>query len=80
MQISAGEFKAKCLGLMDEVARTHEPVVITKRGKVVAMMVSVQAEDAPGLFGYMADTAQVRGDIVAPSDVEWEAEGGRHGG
>ncbi len=67
--------RAKCLGLMDDVARTHEPVVITKRGKVVAMMVSVQPEEAPSLFGYMADTAQVRGDIVAPLEVEWEAEG-----
>ena len=74
MEISAGEFKAKCLKLMDNVARTHEPLVITKHGKPVAMMVPVLPEPAKPLFGYMAGTATVRGDIVAPLDVEWEVE------
>lgn len=36
MNIKAAEFKAKCLRLIDEVAATHEPRVITKRGKPVA--------------------------------------------
>ncbi|HEY3326813.1 MAG TPA: type II toxin-antitoxin system prevent-host-death family antitoxin [Novimethylophilus sp.] len=74
MEIPAGEFKAKCLKLMDEVASTHESVVITKRGKPVAMMVPVEPEQAAPLFGYMSGTATVRGDIIAPIDVEWEAE------
>ena len=71
MEIPAGEFKAKCLTLVDEVARTREPVVITKRGRPVAMMVPVEPEEAAPLFGYMAGTATVHGDIVAPLDVEW---------
>ncbi|NNM83399.1 MAG: type II toxin-antitoxin system Phd/YefM family antitoxin [Burkholderiales bacterium] len=74
MEISAGEFKAKCLKLMDEVASTHEPVVITKRCKPVAMMVAVTPEKPAPLFGYMAGTATVHGDIVEPVDVAWEAE------
>lgn len=76
MEISAGEFKAKCLKLMDNVASTHEPLVITKHGKPVAMMVPFTPEQATPMFGYMAGTATVRGDIVAPVDVEWEAESG----
>ncbi|MEX1104116.1 MAG: type II toxin-antitoxin system Phd/YefM family antitoxin, partial [Dehalococcoidia bacterium] len=32
----AGEFKAKCLALLDEVAETGEELVVTKRGKPVA--------------------------------------------
>jgi len=74
MEISAGEFKAKCLKLMDNVASTREPLLITKHGKPVAMMVPVTPEPAATLFGYMTGTATVRGDIVAPLDVEWEAE------
>ena len=31
--IKASEFKAKCLAILDEVERTRQPVVITKRGK-----------------------------------------------
>ena len=37
--IPAGEFKAKCLKLMDEVSETGVPIVITKRGKPVSRLV-----------------------------------------
>lgn len=77
MKISAGEFKAKCLKLMDEVACTHEPVIITKRGKPVAMMVPVEPKEPVPLFGYMAGTVNVCGDIIAPIGMEWEAESGK---
>jgi prevent-host-death family protein len=36
--IAAGEFKAKCLGLMDEVQTTGQTVFITKRGKPIAQL------------------------------------------
>jgi prevent-host-death family protein len=39
MQISAVKFKATCLKLIDRVAETGEPVIITKRGKVLARLV-----------------------------------------
>ncbi|MCH7676509.1 type II toxin-antitoxin system Phd/YefM family antitoxin, partial [candidate division KSB1 bacterium] len=34
--IQAGKFKAQCLALLDAVAQTNEPLVITKHGKPVA--------------------------------------------
>ena len=37
--ISASAFKAKCLGLFDEVAQTGETIVVTKRGRPVARLV-----------------------------------------
>lgn len=36
--IGAAEFKAHCLRILDEVERTGEPVTITKRGRVVAVV------------------------------------------
>lgn len=39
MRISAARFKATCLKLIERVAETGEPVIITKRGKVVARLV-----------------------------------------
>ena len=36
--IAAGKFKDTCLKLLDEVAKTRTPVVITKRGKPVAQL------------------------------------------
>lgn len=73
MEISAAEFKAKCLKLMDEVAKTRKPIVITKRGKPVAKLVPAEAELRKPLFGCMAGTITFEGDIMAPLDVEWEA-------
>ncbi len=40
-KIPAGEFKQGCLAILDEVAKTHREVVITKRGKPVARLVPV---------------------------------------
>lgn len=36
--IAAGKFKDTCLKLLDEVATTRTPVVITKRGRPVAQL------------------------------------------
>ena len=76
MEISAAEFKAKCLKLMDEIARTGKPIVITKRGKPVAKLVPAEPAPRKPLFGYMAGTITYVGDIESPLDVEWEAEAG----
>ena len=63
MQIPAGEFKAKCLQLMDKVARTREPIVITKRGRPVAKLVPPDDQEPhQPLFGYMGGSAEIRGD------------------
>lgn len=72
-EISAGEFKAKCLRLMDEVQETRQPLVITKRGKPVAKLVPAD-ETRPRLFGALKGTASILGDIVAPVDETWNAD------
>lgn len=40
--ISASQFKAKCLALLDEVAENGQPLVVTKRGRPVARVVPVE--------------------------------------
>ena len=69
--IAAGEFKAKCLKLLDEVAEKRDPLVITKHGKPVAQVVPLPVDADP--FGRMRGSGKIVGDIVAPLDVEWEA-------
>ncbi len=73
MKISAGEFKTNCLKLMDEVARTHEPLIITKHGKPIARIIPAEDEEKTVLFGYMAGTAKIRDNIISPIEVDWEA-------
>lgn len=71
----AGEFKARCLKLMDEVRATRRPVVITKRGRPVAKLVPVE-EEMPSLYGRLKGTVTIHGDIISPIDVDWHAERG----
>ncbi len=69
--IGAGDFKAKCLQLLDEVAQTKAPLVITKRGKPVAKLVPIPAE--VDLYGALEGSVVNEGDIVSPLDSEWAA-------
>jgi len=70
--IKASEFKAKCLAVIDEVERTRQPVVITKRGKPVAELVPHRAAKR-NAWGVLKDELFIEGDIISPIDVEWEA-------
>lgn len=75
MNINATEFKAKCLKLIDEIAATRQPLVITKRGKPVARVVPIEDEATPrGQFGYMRGTVTIIGDIVNVPHDPWSAE------
>jgi prevent-host-death family protein len=74
-QIGAGEFKAKCLQLLDDVQQSRQEIVITKRGKPVARLVPLD-EEAPSIFGRMKGTVKILGDIVGPTGEKWFAESG----
>jgi len=72
--VGAAEFKASCLRLMDEVAQQRRPIIITKRGKPVAKLVPVETE-AIGLFGRMAGSVKICGDIINPiEDAGWTGD------
>ena len=70
--IKASEFKAKCLRLMDEVARTGDSLVITKNGTPVAMLAPYSKKRA-SLAGLHRGAVEILGDIVSPIDEPWEA-------
>ncbi|MBV9341851.1 MAG: type II toxin-antitoxin system Phd/YefM family antitoxin [Acidobacteria bacterium] len=70
--VPAAEFKAKCLALMDKVHETGESVVITKHGNPVAKLVPAEREGR-NMWGDLAGTVKILGDIEAPVTDEWEA-------
>ncbi len=75
LRIPAGEFKAKCLKLMDQVRESGREIVITKRGKPVAKLVPLEPlepKERPSLFGCMKGTFEITGDIIGPFHEEWE--------
>ncbi len=66
--IPAGQFKARCLALLDEVAERGAELVVTKHGKPVARVVPVEAP--LGLGGSIVR----EGDLVSPTGEAWSAE------
>ncbi len=69
--IGAGEFKAKCLQLLDDIAEKRGSLVITKHGKPVARLVPVEPEQP--LFGALKGSVVAEMDIVSPINAEWAA-------
>ena len=72
-KMPAGEFKARCLRVMEDVRKYRVPVVITKKGKPVAKL--VPADESPrDIFGCMADKFVHIGDVESPvfEPDEWE--------
>src|SRR5665213_1059706 len=66
LTIPAGEFKAKCLKLMDEAVAKQQRFSITKRGKLVGHFVPASAEEKP----FRSIVGRSRG-IRIPSEDEW---------
>ena len=68
--VPAGRFKAQCLALLDEVASTGKPLVVTKRGRPVAEVVPYQP--AKPLAGSVK--ILVPEDKLLASVADWDAE------
>lgn len=68
--ITATEFKARCLELMDQLAaRTLDRVTVTKRGRIVSVMTPPPVEEdgaAPPIFGWLKGSAHI------PAGFDWE--------
>lgn len=67
---SAGEFKAKCLQVLDHLDR--EGLIVTKRGKPVARVIPIPFVDNRKPIGSMRGKVIVKGDIFS-TDVKWDA-------
>lgn len=75
-KIAISKFKATCLGVLQRVRRTRQPILITKFGEPVAEIIPPPPEGSSGAWlGALASTGQIRGDIVSPAGAEedWEA-------
>ena len=66
-EVAAGEFKARCLALLDEVAETGKELIVTKRGKPVAKVVPIEPPKS------LEGSVTILGDIMNIVDPdEWE--------
>jgi len=72
-EVPATAFKNTCLELIERVQQTREEIVVTKYGRPVAKLVAFEQGKAP-LFGHLAGSVTIHGDILAPIDEAWDAE------
>jgi prevent-host-death family protein len=77
MTITASEFKAKCLRLMEQVNKTGESITITKRGVEVARLTPPESRAA--LLRALRGSVRIHGDIVSSmfKDEDFDAYTGR---
>ena len=70
-RMPAGEFKAKCLAVLDRVAETKARIIVTKHGRPVAEVAPIPTGKKPArLIG----SVKYHGDIVAPLHEAWDVE------
>ncbi|MDK4738515.1 type II toxin-antitoxin system prevent-host-death family antitoxin [Rhizobium sp. CNPSo 3464] len=74
--VGAAEFKAKCLHLIDQMSDDGEAIVITKRGKPVALLSPVpEKSDRKSIIGAMKGSVLRYDDPFSPvvDAEEWDA-------
>lgn len=76
IEVSSSEFKNGWHNYLERVERVRETVVVTRYGKPVAKLVPYDedGQEENSLFGHLANTVTVLGDIVAPTGEVWEAD------
>lgn len=69
--VSATRFKAQCLGLIDEVARTGDTLVVTKHKRPVVRVAPAEpAESLRGSVQFLVSDDE----LIAPLGEPWEAD------
>jgi antitoxin (DNA-binding transcriptional repressor) of toxin-antitoxin stability system len=78
--VGIAEFKANCTRLISEMERNGEPILLTRRGKVVAELKPASAAKRKRMFGLMEGTITFAPDYDPSEpayDGPWNAELGR---
>lgn len=64
--IAVSEFKAHCLSLLEDVARTGEPILVTKRGKPLARIAPSGNIAVARPQDTLRGSVSYEGDLLAP--------------
>jgi prevent-host-death family protein len=62
-KIPAAQFKSQCLALIEQVAQSGRPVVVTKHGKPIVQITPVEP-DEDEIFGFLKGKGRIVGDIM----------------
>jgi len=74
-EVTISKFKATCLALLAKVKRTGKPILVTRKGEPIALIVPPPPPQRPASWlGALSKTGRISGDIVSPvvPETEWE--------
>lgn len=72
--MAISEFKAHALKVLNDVAKSQETIVITKRGKPIAQVVPHRKSEMKPTPGKLADSFVFEKDVITPlGEGLWEA-------
>lgn len=69
--ITASEFKAKCLKILDQLG--PQGITVTKRGRPVARVTPLPKKTGKDFYGCMAGKIAIKGDILS-TGRKWNAK------
>ncbi len=76
IEVSASELKNAWHEYLDRVGQGRQEVVVTRYGRRVAKLVPYEGSEGGGrIFGWLAGSLTIHGDIAAPLGESWEADG-----
>lgn len=67
--VAMAEFKARCTRYLTEVERSGQRLIVTRRGKPVAVVQPAAKSSTDWLKG----SVLYEGDVLSPIDVTWKA-------
>ena len=73
MEMTVTQFKAKCLGVIENVETEKSRVIITRHGRPAAELIPVRSGTPGKLFGRARATTEINGDLLQ-TDESWDAE------
>jgi len=76
--VAISTFKARCLALLEDVARTGKPLLVTKRGKPLARLTAADHSRSSSPQDTLRHSVETLGDVIAPTTpaAAWDATRG----
>lgn len=77
MEINAAEFRSNCFKILDHVDRTHQEIIITKRGKPIAKLIHIPEQNKKDpLLGALVGLGKTLCDLTEPvaEHDDWEID------
>ncbi len=73
MDMTVTQFKAKCLGVIDQVQKEKSRVTITRHGRPAAELIPISANTPEKLFGRSQSATVILGNLLNTEEC-WDAE------